>query len=234
MTVIETHRTYRFGSADGLSHRQKEALAACLSEPPQEAVSGILPGRAGIQTVALEGIGRVVIKPYFRGGMLRHFNRRTYIRIGRTRAQAEYESLRRIRAMGVNAPEPVAYISCGHLFYHAWLATKALEAVKSLAEISKTAPERVPPLIPELVCQLRRLIDEQIHHVDMHPGNVLVTPADAIYLIDFDKARRTRLPREKLTRRYCRRWRQAVAKYGLPASLDAPFEERLLEGEGDG
>ena len=227
MTTLQTFKDYRFGSHAGLTPGQMHALIEQFHQPPADAPE-ILAGRLRAHIIEISGLGRVVIKHYLRGGILRHINQWTYVKCGKTRAQAEYELLEKIRGLGINAPEPVAYAFCGKILYHAWLITREIEAVKSLAEVAFTDPERAHQLLGSVTGQISRLIEHQIHHVDMHPGNVLVGPDDTIYLIDFDKAGTSRLRPEKLATRYCRRWHRAIVKHHLPDALNTEFEKRLM------
>jgi 3-deoxy-D-manno-octulosonic acid kinase len=75
-------------------------------------------------------------------------------------------------------------------------------------------------LINDLGRQLNILVENQIHHIDLHPGNVLVDNQDNLYIIDFDKARTTPQNRQKLKKKYLSRWQRAVVKYQLPAVLN--------------
>lgn len=231
MTIRQSLKEYQFGSAGGLSRAQMEALAEHFREGPGNTEDD-LEGRARMPAEELPGVGRVVIKPYHRGGMLRRINRRTYIGIGRSRGEAEFQLLEFVRRLGINAPEPVAFASRGHLLYHAWLVTRELPDVCSLSAKSLAAPREAAALIPRIAEQIRRLVGGGIHHVDLHPGNVLVDAEDRIYIIDFDKAKTRREPQARLSRRYCRRWRRAVAKHGLPAELDTRLQKELAEGSG--
>jgi predicted Ser/Thr protein kinase len=65
--------------------------------------------------------------------------------------------------------------------------------------------------------------------VDLHPGNVLVTPENRLYLIDFDKARTTPVNRRRLREKYIRRWQRAVLKYRLPAFLNTILDNRTAD-----
>lgn len=222
MTVFQEYRSYRFGSTEGLVPEQMEALSAAFRQGDEQP-EGILNGRGRMPIVDLPYVGSVVIKPYLRGGLLRHLNRRTYLKTGLSRSRAEFERLQFVRQIGINAPEPAAFAVKGRLFYHAWLITRELPAVRSLADISRSDPKEARAFLPQVLEQIRRLIDHRLHHVDLHPGNVLVDDPNRVFLIDFDKARFTREAPERLARRYRRRWHQAVVKHGLPEELNEGF-----------
>ena len=229
MTYTYTYNAYHIGAAGPLSESQLAQLTGqfgMIGAPEK----GVLSGRNAVNRIDLPGVGNVVVKQFARGGMLRHINRWTYVKSGKTRAQAEFELLAKLRELGVNAPEPVAYAFRGRLFYHAWLITREIEAVQSLAEVALAEPNRIYQLLPAVVTQIRRLIQNRIHHVDMHPGNVLVGPTDEIYLIDFDKAGISRLSSQKLALKYGRRWHRAVVKHQLPDALSTTFQEQLYKG----
>lgn len=224
MTVFQKHRTYRFGSAEGLTEAQMDTLIRYFNVADQP-VEGVLNGRTRIITKELPPYGRVVLKSYYRGGILRHFNRRAYINIGIPRSQAEFMRLQYVRQIGVNAPEPVAFATKGRLFYHAWLVTKELPGARSLASVATETSKLPGDAITRTAAQINRLIHYGILHVDLHPGNVLLDAENRVYIIDFDKARITSAPAERLARRYCRRWHKAVVKYGLPEEWDKALQK---------
>lgn len=222
MTVIQKHRTFRFGSPEGLSSSQMAELIQSFHAPAQKA-EGSLAGRVQVQTRELDRIGPVVIKTYFRGGLLRHLNKRTYLGLGRARSQAEFEMLHRVRQIGINAPEPVAYAVQGRLLYRAWLVTKRIPDAVPLSELSLTDPAATEGVLPAVVKQTRRLISHGIHHVDLHPGNVLVDVRGRAWFIDFDRARSRVRNQRRLLRDYAQRWKRAADKYGLPEFVREAF-----------
>ncbi|MFO7838232.1 MAG: lipopolysaccharide kinase InaA family protein [Desulfosalsimonadaceae bacterium] len=226
MTIRQSLKGYQFGSAGGLTLAQMEALVSHFRSEAGKNTEG-LDGRAQMQTKELPGIGRVVIKPYYRGGLLRRINRRTYFGFGSPRGEAEFFRLEFVRRLGVNAPETVAFASRGQLLYQAWLVTRELPDVCSLSSKSLAAPREAAALIPRLAEQISCLIRNGIHHVDLHPGNVLIDAENRVYIIDFDKAKTRREPQARLCRRYCRRWGRAVAKHGLPRELDTCLQKEL-------
>ncbi len=219
MTNIQSFQSYHIGSEIKLTHQHKRQLAQCFEKPILTA-EGLLGGRAAISKIQLKDIGPAVVKSYTRGGVIRYFNRQTYLKFSRYRCQSEYDLLLFLDRLGVSVPEPIAFGYQGRLFYHAWLVTREIQNSCTLAEFSKKNPEKTRMLINDLARQLNILVENQIHHVDLHPGNVLVDNQDNLYIIDFDKARTTPQNRQKLKKKYLCRWQRAVLKHQLPAVLN--------------
>jgi len=224
MTDIQTFGSYTIGSDIKLTHQQKSRLVSCFEKPVQGTQS-VLGGRAAVSTVRLRDIGPVVVKNYTRGGVIRNFNKNIYLKFSRYRCQSEYELLLFVNGLGVSVPEPIAFAYRGQFFYHAWLVTREIENACTLASLSRQNPDKARAVMPELSRQLDILVENQIHHVDLHPGNVLVDLKNNPYIIDFDKARTTPQNRNKLKQKYIRRWRRAVLKYQLPAILNHIIED---------
>jgi 3-deoxy-D-manno-octulosonic acid kinase len=67
--------------------------------------------------------------------------------------------------------------------------------------------------------QISLLIQNDILHVDLHPGNVVVDVQEKVYLLDFDKGCVYHGNRQKLKDRYLARWQRAVKKHRLPEML---------------
>ncbi|MGD9277973.1 MAG: lipopolysaccharide kinase InaA family protein, partial [Desulfobacterales bacterium] len=178
-----------------------------------------LGGRTSITVVPLEGIGSVVIKHYRRGGIIRHLIKQRYLKCGKTRCQMEYEQLQKVRSLGINAPEPVAFAYRGRLFYQCWLVTREIKDHQTLVQISLSNQEQARMVMQEVVKQVTILIKNKILHVDLHPGNAIVDNQNRVYLLDFDKAGTFLRGKNALRRRYLRRWNRAIQKHGLPKML---------------
>jgi 3-deoxy-D-manno-octulosonic acid kinase len=219
MTAINPYKSYHIGSDPVLTGLQMDQMAACF-EKPSERADAILGGRNAVLRIHLTGIGRVVVKTYTRGGIIRHFNKRTYLRVKTIRGRAEYELLQQLKTLGVNAPDPVAFAYRGNRFYHSWLITKEIPDACTLAGLSVNDPGRAQAAMLEVNRQLSLLIKHGIHHVDLHPGNILVDTSDRVYLIDFDKARTNQKNQPLLRKKYIRRWQRAVLKHQLPKTLN--------------
>jgi len=223
MITIQSYNSYQFGSESALSQQQMRQMVNCF-ETPGAPPQGVLAGRAAVSTNNVKNIGRVVVRNYTRGGFIRHFNKRTYLKLSAYRCQSEFELLQHLEQINVSVPRPVAFAyQCilGTFFYHAWLITKEISNACTLAHLSVTKPERILPVIDQLSRQISILIENHIHHVDLHPGNVLVDQANQIFIIDFDKARTKQKNHRQLRKKYMDRWQRAVMKYQLPDILNS-------------
>ena len=193
-------------------------LVSIFKTPPQ-AVNSTLEGRVPASATRLTGIGPVIVKHYRRGGVLGHFVKRTYLKWGKTRCQVEYSQLKNARNSGISVPEPIACAYKGHLFYQSWLITREITNQLSLASLSSIDVGRTETAQKKLTEQIIFLIDNNIYHTDLHPGNVLVDSENRIFLIDFDKAHYYRKGKANLQRKYIQRWNRAVKKHQLPDTL---------------
>lgn len=218
MTLNRTTDSYQFGFSINLTESQLHVLKA-LFHIPERAGASVLSGRAAATPAQLDGVGSIVIKHYRRGGLLRHFIKRRYLRFGKTRAQREFELLAYIGALGLNVPEPIAYAHRGRLFYLAWLVTREIKESITLAKLSLTDERRAHRAMTPVTEQISRLIDHGIWHVDLHPGNVLIDHKDRVFLLDFDKGRIGQRNKRKLKNLYISRWQRAVKKHKLPKML---------------
>ena len=91
---MQVHKfgAYRIGSSRELTDAQHAALVRLIEQPMQRS-EGPLGGRGGVAAGEIAGLGRVVVKRYLRGGILRHFIARWYLRFGRVRPEVEYRLL---------------------------------------------------------------------------------------------------------------------------------------------
>jgi 3-deoxy-D-manno-octulosonic acid kinase len=209
LTAIDS---YHIGSSLHLSDHQLRQLTK-IFDKPSRSEDAVLGGRSSVVIQPVAGIGSVVVKYYTRGGFIRHFVKRRYMRWGKIRSQAEFELLQKVISLGVKAPKPIAYAYRGAMIYKAWLVTEEIKQHQTLAQLAS---------------QISTLIHNKIFHVDLHPGNVLIDHNKRVYLIDFDKARFTRLNINKLRKKYINRWKRAVIKHRLSDGLYKAMDSALL------
>jgi tRNA A-37 threonylcarbamoyl transferase component Bud32 len=219
MIQTRTVDSYHFGFSLNLIDPQLRTLTAFFHHPAAARQVPVLGGRTSVTPAQLDGIGSVVIKHYRRGGLLRYFIKDRYLRSGITRAQREFEMLGLAGNLGIHVPQPVAYAYRGRLFYLAWLVTRAIREPVSLARLSLQDKEKTRVAVQSSAEQIALLIQNNILHIDLHPGNVVVDIAGNVYLLDFDKGRFYHGSRDKLKDRYIARWQRAVVKHRLPEML---------------
>lgn len=225
--LFKTLGSYRFGSTLDLSTHQMHTLIQLFNQPTQSADS-TLGGRGSVNFTKLEGIGSIVVKFYTRGGFNRHFNKRTYLKLSsKTRCQIEYEMLKTVRALNVMAPEPIVWACKGNLVYRGWLVTREVKQQHTLAQLSHIDEGETSRAMDFVTAQVATLIEQGIHHVDLHPGNVLVDHKNRVFLLDFDKAHYTHKGPSQLRDRYLQRWHRAVVKHRLPIILVEKLQQGL-------
>lgn len=226
--MISTRKieAYRFGSSLELDERQLRTCIRFFNQPTAGNVS-VLGGRTSLTPAQLNGIGSVVIKHYRRGGLLRYFIKQRYLKLGKTRAQIEFELLQVVRNLGIKAPEPVVYAHRGCIFYQAWLVSRAIKHPLSLALLSLKDEKKTRQAMESVIGQISVLIQNGILHVDLHPGNIVVDGAGQIFIVDFDKGQIQHRSTEKLRNRYLTRWQRAVTKHRLPGMLTEMLQAGL-------
>ena len=216
--LTTTYKAYQFGTCMSLTEVQMNRLIGFFGQPPLMS-DAVLGGRGSVSYHRMEDLGPVVVKHYKRGGLPGRLIRRRYIRWGKSRSQLEFELLQKVRELGINVPEPLLYANRGSFIYRAWLVTREIKSPLSLARLSLDDEKRTRRVMPPVIEQISRLIDNRIMHVDLHPGNVLIDSQDRVFLLDFDKGKIHRGHKTSLRQRYVKRWQRAVSRHGLPDFL---------------
>ena len=215
---IKTYDSYHFGFLYDLTEQHLKHLTKLFKTYPKP-VNSVLGGRSSVLFEEINGLGSIVIKYYRRGGLIRYLVKQRYFKCGKTRGQKEYELLQKVRLLGINVPEPISFSYHGRLFYKGWLVTREIKEHQTLANLSFSNENRTLKIMKEVTRQISILIKNNILHVDLHPGNVIVDNQDRVYIIDFDKGRLFHGKNTSLRNRYLRRWDRAVKKHRLPKIL---------------
>lgn len=218
ITQRKIYDSYHFGFSFELNAQHFQHLIK-LFKKPSKTSNSILGGRRSVLIDEMNSIGSVAVKFYHRGGIVRNFIKNSYLKCGKTRGEREHELLQKVRSFGISAPEPIAFAYHGSFFYQAWLVTREIKQHLTLAQISLSDQNLAGSLMKEVVKQISMLITNNILHVDLHPGNIIVDQQNQIYFIDFDKGRVYSGSKNKLKGRYVSRWNRAVLKHKLPKIL---------------
>ncbi|PID78259.1 MAG: hypothetical protein CSA18_02405 [Deltaproteobacteria bacterium] len=181
----------------------------------------ILGGRAKIIVKSFPGIGMVVFKNYLRGGVISFFNKNYYLGGKKgIRPVNEIKFMEKISKLGIPVPEPVAAFYKGNCIYQGGIITKYINNSYNMAQYSIEKPDKCEEIFNDKFIQVfEKIIENKIYHPDFHPGNILISREEDIYVIDFDKAEfYSGLPfflKEKMQER----WNRGVKKHKLPSFL---------------
>lgn len=226
MAKFNRYYPYEIKSDLNLPETVLDKCVSLFEKPPYD-IEDILAGRAQVVHTELDGLGHVVIKYYKRGGFVSRFNDDVYFRRGAPRSKHEYTMLRKARELGISSPEPLAWATKGGMFYKAFLVTRAIREHRTLVDVCVADPDQRAACLEKAAEQAVLLIQNRIHHVDFHPGNVLVDNHGAVFVIDFDKALISNASQSSLSRAYLKRWSRAIHKYHLPAIMIDIMAETL-------
>jgi 3-deoxy-D-manno-octulosonic acid kinase len=219
---------YVIGSSQTLNDDQLRTCCKLCERQPSSS-DAVLGGRKSVTVSHIDGIGSIVIKHYRRGGTMRHLINRRYLKLGTTRCRREFELLNTVRNLPINAPEPIAYVYRGKLFYRAWLITRQIPQAISLAHLATRQVSRAQRVMPSVIEQISILIQHRVVHADLHPGNVVVDKENRVFLVDFDKGYLFSGHSNKLRDRYLNRWQRSVIKHRLPSLLHDMLQAGLTK-----
>lgn len=181
-------------------------------------------GRGPLREVDAGAIGRAVLRPYRRGGLVRHLSRRRHL-LGH-RAFRELVVTERLRREGVPVPEGLAAVQVRRLpGYEAALVTLRIPDARPAARLLREAdPDGAAMLLRRIASSVHRLHAAGVWHADLNAHNLLVpaSPEAPVVVIDLDRSRLLPPPLPGfLARRNLRRLRRSLAREGLTAALDA-------------
>ncbi len=199
-TSKDLRRDYEVPTAIGLCADAREVLAFLpgyeVAVREVAAHPGALPkselgGRRRLARLEMPG-GSLLVREYGKGGLLRRV--RGPAMHGRLRPLDELVLHRRLAALGVAVADAVASVVLRGAF--GWRGYLLLEEVQGASDLEAwlygaSAPARLPRTQVLLTAgqSVRRLHDAGVAHPDLHPKNLLLTPAGEVLVLDLDKAR---------------------------------------------
>lgn len=134
----------------------------------------------------------MVLRHYWRGGMVGRFNKDLYLRVAmeNSRAMREFTLLRWMRDQGLPVPRAVAarYAPAG-VFYRADLLMERISDTWTLADHLAKTPLSAPDW-ERVGAVIARMHGLGVQHADLNCRNILLDGQDQVWLIDFDKCDR--------------------------------------------
>ncbi len=182
-------KTYLLQNQDSVELLESQYFepAYWVGKPGYQAIAG---GRGGSVRIQL-GDDQVILRHYYRGGLVRKLFTDQYLWLGkhRSRPWREWQILLKAQAAGLPVPEPVAAcVTRTGFYYHAAIMTRYLVDTQTLAErLANSLLE--PGDWYQLGLVIKRLHVAGIRHADLNASNILVDSANRFYIIDFDRAR---------------------------------------------
>jgi hypothetical protein len=158
---------------------------------------------------ALLRVEDMILRPYRRGGLLRHFNERTYL--SHLRFGAEYGVHRRLWESGFPTVEPLGYAwrPCG-LGVEGVLFTRLAEG-----EAWPRRWDLSSARSPDIQRAIASLCEWGLWSPDLNATNVLFPPQGGVLFLDWDRAQFER-PGARLWLRYRARLLRSLHKLGAP------------------
>jgi len=165
-------------------------------------------GRGGVLRA-----GPVVLRPYRRGGLVRHLNGRIYASPARFRR--EFQVHRALWAAGLPTVEPLGWACRRRLW--GWEGVYLTRWTEGVAW--PRAWERSQEVLPALRVLLEALCAWGLRAPDLNATNILVRPDGTILALDWDRAGWS--SRDDLMDHYRDRLVRSLAKLGAPPAIAA-------------
>lgn len=169
---------------------------------------GVAFGRGGVQR-----LGEVVLRPYRRGGLVRHLNERLYA--SPARFAQEFAVHRALWLAGFPTVEPLGY----GWKRRAWGFEGCF--LTRFTDCEPWPRAWTPAAVPPLLDLVRALCAWGLHAPDLNATNVMIAPDGQVLLLDWD---RTAWKEGDLFPRYRARLLRSLAKLGAPEGLQAELK----------
>lgn len=169
-------------------------LLGCAGPAPVDGAPVSAGGRGDARVLPAGALGEVVVRPFRRGGWVRHLVRDRYF--GGSRAFREIVLTERLRRDGAPVPEAVAAVQSRvgpGPAYAACLVTRRLAGYAPAAEVLRgLRPGEAAGYMERIGAAIRRAHVAGGAHADLNAWNVLVAagrPGLSPILIDWDRGR---------------------------------------------
>lgn len=214
----------RRGRAAWVRAEWRDAIADALFEG-----AGCSPttmgGRGTLERFVFAG-GNGLIRKCLRGGVIRHFMRDRYLFDNRPLRELRLHA--ELYDAGLPTVQPLGAVwERQGPFYRGAVATLEVEAVNLLEYLRAEASSQAQETIHACGRTIRQMHEMGVFHADLQLRNVLVSP-EAVYLIDFDKARRMAGPAPLQCARNLLRLKRSFEKN----AVDVRWFGTLCEGYG--
>jgi len=225
--IRQSHKKYEILSTTELSESFLDSLILefqSLLHPEKVEQSCELVGFSGrgkISKIECQG-SSYVVRLFRRGGVIAKLNNsfflQPFLKSDTFRPFLEYKILMKLISHGIKVPSPKAAIVKRYVggFYQGALVTKELVGSKNFLDLIVDKSSDRNMLVENSYragVEAAKSIRAGIHHIDLHPGNVLCV-SNVVYLIDFDKAicHESGVNFETVAEKVINRWDRSLSK----------------------
>lgn len=167
--------------------------------------------------------GQAVLRHYQRGGLIAKFNKNKYLWLSasKSRSLAEFNILNFLHSNGLPVPRPVAALATrSGLIYKAAILVETIQSSHTLAQIVLEGSDQPDRNIAKQVAgSIYAMHEAGVWHADLNAYNILLDPAGKAWLIDFDKAVRTKVSQSARLKNIARLQRSLLKIAPLQAKL---------------
>lgn len=203
-------------------HLREGGCELLVVEEDSEAIKAALLSRAGCKPLNSDGRGTVyrfalsdgegVLREYRRGGFVGNFIGQTYVSDNRPLKELEVHDY--LYREGLSVPQPLGIVWRRKVvLYSGAIATRYIDGTDVVATL-QTGDKRAGEVIEKCAEQFLKMHDMGVVHGDLQVRNVLLS-GDDVYLIDFDKSKRTEMNPLKRAQNLLR-FRRSMDKHGIP------------------
>ena len=191
---IKTQDNYTFFAAPELLTEVNDKWFEPAYWQKTNAITGTSKGRYTTYFIKYEHAGsslKMVLRHYYRGGMVRHFSKDKFLYTGltKTRVYQEFELLQHMTELGLPVPRPIAGMISQHL--GVWCMNDILIEQIENASDGFHALNKAPlsSNIWQNIGQVIKMFHKNgIYHADLNIHNILIKqPSNEVFLIDFDR-----------------------------------------------
>jgi len=219
------------------SHREQSAI--CGIELPGLTGNWQIVGSIGLcdfsETKCLDGLfgrgaliksGDYILRPYYRGGLVRHFNKNTYFTAGRFKT--EYDVHIMLWNAGFPTVEPVGYAYRRRFWgFEGVFITRMVDAVPWPKVWESADYENHVTQIAQLI---KSLSTWGLWAPDLNATNFIVTPNGQLLALDWDRADWMIKHKRDLFKSYWARLERSMCKLNAPTSLIDSLRNNLIGG----
>lgn len=188
MSLFNTFIANHAGAKHTLVHPDYTDSVTHALHHPELFESHAAGGRGKVYRFPLPDGGEGIVRTYARGGLVRHFIKKTYVMDNRPLRELDVWCHAQDQKVSVPLPLGVLWVKRGP-FYSGAIATRYMDSMhlQDCLNASTDTGERLD-LLRRVGQAIRTMHNANINHADLQIRNILIDKNKKVYIIDFDNA----------------------------------------------